>query len=255
MVLVLLALRPVACFLSIGLTIASFHLAQVQMHWLTLIAVLMATATTMLQNDWRDREHDAVRKKKRFALDNEEDFFCVLILIWMCTLALIVVVYLEHPALGALLGFMAFAGAVYSETRRIPMVPITIVAITSASPTLLPVTLGGDLHNVAPLFVATVLGMFANEIVKDLDDEGADRGYKWTIPIALGAPRTKCIAVCTLVAALLVAAQVTPRALLGGLPILDGVRLLLTGASLKKVENRLDLGMALILILLTLHRR
>lgn len=248
----LTALRPIACFLSVALTAASFHLAHMQLHWLALVAVFLITATTMLQNDWRDRKHDAARKEKRLALDHEELFLCALILFWSWTLCLIAVIFMSHQKLGTLLAMMALAGAVYSETRRFPMAPITIVALTSASPVLLPVILGGDFRTVAGLLGAAALAMFSNEIVKDLGDEPADRGYKWTIPLALGSERAKHIAVAALGLALLVAARVSPWTLLGGIPIVMGAALLLKNGSPKTVEYHLDAGMGIVLLLLAL---
>jgi 4-hydroxybenzoate polyprenyltransferase len=86
---------------------------------------------------------------------------------------------------------MALAGLLYSEVRKIPWTPISLSALTSGSPAFLPSTLRADAAEMWPLFAAASLLMFGREILKDLEDETIDQGYKWTIPVAYGERATE----------------------------------------------------------------
>jgi 4-hydroxybenzoate polyprenyltransferase len=64
-----------------------------------------------------------------------------------------------------------------------------MVALVSASPVLyaFPVS-----HNAWVIFLATALAIHAREIIKDMEDIGADEGYKWTL-IQFAGERGACV--------------------------------------------------------------
>ncbi|TSC76432.1 MAG: hypothetical protein G01um101431_565 [Parcubacteria group bacterium Gr01-1014_31] len=241
--------RLPVCTLAGLQAVASFWVAGMDPSWLVAVAVFFIACATMLQNDWRDRYHDR-RKGKVVALEHPGTFLALLLACWsICGLFLLLVV-IEDNRTGIVLSLMAFAGMVYSETRLMPMVPVTLVAVTAASPSLLPAVAGASVDTVWPLFLSFVLVVFGREVTKDLDDENIDRGYKWTIPLAWGNRWAKITAAIALTVGLVVLFFVSSAVLPGILFAMIGVILLICGASPRGSRAYLDLGMALAILTL-----
>jgi 4-hydroxybenzoate polyprenyltransferase len=161
--------------------------------WLLAGTVLAITSATMYQNDMRDRVHDA-KKGKRLALERPRQFRGVTVGLWMVAVSLTFVIGRQDFPSGILLTAMIAMGLVYSETRRVPLLPITITAVTSASPVLFAVIGGNNSARTYLLFATVAAIMFAREILKDMEDIKIDEGYKWTLPVTFGAKSALVIA-------------------------------------------------------------
>lgn len=245
MVAWLKSLRLPICLLAGLLTVAGFRLGDVQMSWLLVMAVVLISCSTMLQNDWRDRYHD-IYKGKVLALQHPRAFLALLLAFWVVVCGLIVVVAVGNSNVGGALAILALAGLIYSETRRIPMVPVTLVALTSGSPALLPIMAGADASRIWLLFLSATLVIFGREITKDIDDHCIDGGYKWTIPLALGNKWAKAISVAAIVFGLAVAVQISMAVLPVSLLSLVGVIMLQP----RITKIIIDVGVALSILIL-----
>lgn len=241
------SLRLPICFLNGLLTVAGFRIADISVSWLSVVTVFFGACATMLQNDWRDRYHD-VRKGKMLALEHPRAFLALLLAFWAVACGLALAVAIENINAGIVLFLMALAGLVYSEVRLIPMAPVTLVALTSGSPVLLPIMAGADANKVWLLFLSTILIIFGREIAKDLDDHQIDGGYKWTIPLAIGNKRAKVIAVVAIVAGLAAAVRVSVAVLPAIILVVVGVVLLVRGARPIVARICLDVGVALAIL-------
>ena len=124
------AVRLKDCLMVVGIGFIGFKYSGVQPEFLVLTTLFFICAVTMLQNGWRDRVHD-VGKGKRFALENPKIFLFWLILFWIICLGLILVLFFIHPKTAGLFLLIALVGAIYSETRRVPLLPVTLVFLTS----------------------------------------------------------------------------------------------------------------------------
>lgn len=178
------------CVLAAFLAMTGYIVAGVPVSLLALCATFCITAATMVQNDWRDREHDA-KKGKRLALERKKVFFVWVAGWWLIAYFLTFLYYERSEFSVLLLGIVA--GVVYSETRQVPLAPLVIVSVTSASPILIASgVLAGTAQQYA-LFLSASLLILSREISKDLDDMLIDRGYKWTIPVRYGAPNARLV--------------------------------------------------------------
>lgn len=243
------SVRLPICLLAGLLTIAGFRLGGTPISWLALVAVFFIACSTMLQNDWRDRRHDS-HKGKILALQHPRTFLVLLLAFWFVVCVLMFVATIENSKVGAALAAMAFAGLVYSETRRVPMMSIALVALTSGSPAILSVMAGADMNKAWPLFLSATLIVFGREITKDIDDHRIDGGYKWTIPLVIGNKRAKAIAVVTIMVGLAVAVKLSMAVLPASLPATVGVILLVRGAQPKTARICIDVGVALTVLTL-----
>ena len=241
------SLRLPICFLAGLLAIAGFKIADIPISWLSVAAVFFGMCATMLQNDWRDRYHD-VRKGKTLALKRPRAFLALLLAFWAVACGLAITVGIENINTGTVLFFMILAGLVYSEVRRIPMAPVTLVVFTSGSPVLLPIAAGAGANKVWLLFLSTALIIFGREITKDIDDHQIDGGYKWTIPLAVGSKWAKVIAVVAIASGLAVAVKVSAAVLPAIILAVIGMILLLRGARPMTARIFLDAGLALALL-------
>ena len=241
------SLRLPICFLAGLLAIASFKIADIPISWLSVAAVFFGACATMLQNDWRDRYHD-IRKGKTLALKYPRAFLALLLAFWAIACSLAITVGIENINAGIVLFLMALAGLAYSEVRRIPMAPVTLVVFTSGSPVLLPIAAGAEANKVLWLFLSTALIIFGREITKDIDDHQIDGGYKWTIPLAVGSQWAKTIAVIAIAAGLAVAVKVSAAVLPAIILAVIGLILLLRWASPKAARICLDAGVALAIL-------
>ena len=188
-------LRFPVCFLALLLTSTSFIMlrdGRFLQYVPIFFAVWLVTDVTMRQNDWRDRVND-LKKGRSYVHQYEKDFLIILILLWIVTVLLIGFITHFVPFDGILLALMALVGALYSETRRIPMAPLILVSLTAVSPVLLAYPFAGWSDTHAQLFLMGACLIFAREIMGDIFDVSSDYGYKWTIPQKLGVQKAKYI--------------------------------------------------------------
>jgi 4-hydroxybenzoate polyprenyltransferase len=209
-----LALRGSMAYLGVGLVVCAFRIANVPLSFSVLAAVFCVFCVARLQNDWRDRYHD-VGKGKLFASERPRMFLFVLVAAWAICCALIAITAVGHWPAALLLCGMALAALLYSETRRLRWVPISLSALTSASPVLLPATVVRGTDPMLSLFAAVALLIFGREILKDLEDRRIDAGYKWTIPLAYGDRTAKWLAIASVAGAAALAAAVSPLGIAG----------------------------------------
>jgi 4-hydroxybenzoate polyprenyltransferase len=247
------ALRLKVSLLAFLLAIASYRLSHVDISWFAVASVFFITVVTMVQNDWRDRFHD-VQKGKLLASSNPRAFLGLLCVLWVATTCFIVVVALQDVYAGALLSAMAVVALVYSETRQIPFLPISLVSLTSASPVLLPLTSGADLAPIAFLFCMVALVTFGREVFGDLDDRDIDKGYKSTIAVAASVRRPDVLAAVAILAGTFLAETLVHWILLPGVLLSQvGVCALAYNAHSKWSWRCLDGGLALIILPLIVY--
>ena len=246
-------LRLPVCILASFLTITSFVLAKISISWIAVLSVYFIASATMLQNDWRDRFHD-VRKGKKLASEHKKAFLALLIVVWMISAGLIAFTIVDNATLGIVLTIVAIVGLVYSETRKIPLVPIVIVSFVSAGPALLPLTNGANSEKLLPLFFSTTLVIFAREITKDLDDKKIDSGYKWTIPLALTERHSRILSAIAIIVGFLIIVKVSliifPVTIFA---VITGI-LLVRGAKLSIIRKYLDIEMAFVIFIIIIFR-
>ena len=96
MIKLIKAIRLPECFGVVALGFIAFKYAGIKPESLTLITLLFVIASTMLQNDWRDRFHD-IEKGKTFASERPALFLCWLILFWIICGGLIMVLFFKYP--------------------------------------------------------------------------------------------------------------------------------------------------------------
>lgn|SRR3989344_4595939 len=243
------SLRLFVCVLASFLAITGFKLAGADTSWVAVAAVFFIASATMLQNDWRDRFHD-VRKGKKLVLQHQGAFLALLLAFWAVCGGLIVIVAVHNYRVGAVLAIVALAGIAYSETRKIPLVPIMLVSLASASPAVLPLVSGANSEKLWPLFLSVTLVIFAREITKDLGDKHIDGGYKWTIPLVLEDQRSRILVAVATVAGLIAATSVSLTILPAASLTFVGVVLLVRGASPRMSRKFFDAGMALVILTL-----
>lgn len=217
----------------------------------SVLAVISIASATMVQNDLRDRWHD-VKKNKVLALRKSKKFFVLAVILWIIALGVVFVGWYYNHRFGFLPLLALGAGLVYSEIRRVPMLPIIIVSLVSASPSLFPVFLGYNVSDLWSLFAATALLVFSREMIKDLEDLHIDGDYKWTLPLILGEFYSRWVISVVLVVMLFIVTF--SLFVFIGIPLfLLAIILLLNGVNLKKVKLFLDLGAAATLISILLN--
>ncbi len=186
------ALRLPVCILGGLLVVVGYRLAGLGLSGaiLPLVYTVVVASATMVWNDWRDRFHD-VRKGRTFALQAGNKFLVFALSLWAVCLAFATLLLVGNLYQGILAFATLAAGLIYSETRMLLFVPNTMVALVSASPVLYatPVT-----YNATMIFLATACAIYAREIIKDMEDIGADEGYKRTL-IQLAGERVACVVV------------------------------------------------------------
>ena len=243
------SLRLSVCILASFLAITGFVLAGSNISWVAVAAVFFIASATMLQNDWRDRFHD-VRKGKVLAYERQGAFLVLLVGFWTICWGLIALATVHDAKLGVALAMLAVAGVAYPETRMIPLVPITIVSLASASPAILPLTNGASSEKLWPLFLSATFVVFAREVTKDLDDKKIDGGYKWTIPLAFGERRSRILAAVAVVVGLVAVAKVSLMILPAATLAVIASVALVRGTEPRTVRKYLDAGMALVILTL-----
>lgn len=243
------ALRVSMACLAVGLAVAAFRVAQLAPPLASLGAVFGIACSARLQNDWRDRVHD-INKGKTFASVHPRLFLLGLAASWGVCCLLVAVIAVQSPRLALILAALMLAGALYSETRRVPWLPICLSATASAAPAVLPLALGGDSARILPLVGAAGLLVFGREILKDIEDAGFDGGYKWTIPLAYGHRAARWLVISSIGAGCMVVAALSAPAVVG--IVLAGIGLVLfwRNASPAATMKWLDAGAALAIIAL-----
>lgn len=239
------------CLLASLLTIASFRITGAPPPAVAVIAVFVITCATMLQNDWRDRHHDE-RKGKLFVLQHQTAFLVAVVIFWTVSLMLIIIAAAENLSMGIMLILMAIAGLVYSETYRIPLAPVLVVSLTSASPALLPMLGGVHTGKSWLLFLAVAFISFAREISKDLIDQKVDVGYKWTFPIAIREKRATNLGLVALTVGLILAVFISKATLPGIVMVMCGALLFVYKRGPDTLSHRLQNfgGIIIILVLI-----
>jgi 4-hydroxybenzoate polyprenyltransferase len=210
----------------------------------TIFTIFLA-GTCMVQNDWRDRKQDTL-KGKCFASRNELPFLFFLLILWSATIALAVMLRQEQTEFGWLAVAGVSSGLIYSETRKIPMIPALLVALTSASPTLFPVVISYS-PVVLLLFLSTALLIFGREILKDLDDMNCDKGYKWTLPVSIGSKQAKVIAGVFILTASVASLALSLKTFLGVTLLITSAICLMTDKSHKTAKKLIDISVLLTL--------
>lgn len=237
-----------AC-LAVGLTVAAFRLAKLEPPVIALAAVFCIACAARLQNDWRDRFHDR-KKGKTLASAHPWAFVLGVLASWSVCCLLVAVIAVQSATLALVLAALALAGMIYSETRAVPWLPISLSAAASAAPALLPSALQGGTVQMLPLFGAAALLVFGREILKDIEDEGVDGGYKWTIPLAYGNRTAKWLVVASVAGGCAVAAIISPLAIAGVALAVTGIVLVWRNAAPAATMRWLDAGAALVIIAL-----
>lgn len=237
------------CFLAALLTIASFRIvgsSQNEYSWISLCIFLIA-CSTMLQNDWRDRNHD-LAKGKSLVVKNSRKFRHILIFFWMLVLCCIWITVLQGVWLAAGLAAIALGGLIYSELRKIPFLPTILTALVSASPALLPFLIGAYSDTLIWIFFSVSLIIFGREITKDIDDINIDKGYKWTVPIAIGTKTARLISCFVIMLGLGIFARAVSIAFFGSLIAFWSVIWLLFSTNTRIARALLDTGLGVVVL-------
>ena len=243
------SLRLSVCALASLLAIAGFKVAGTEIQWVAIVAVFFIATASMIQNDWRDRFHD-VRKGKTLALRHPRAFLAWVLSFWALSGITIATASILEPRTGTILAAMALAGGVYSETRKVPLVPILLVSLVSASPALLPLGIDAGSQNLWLLFIVAALVIFAREITKDLDDSGIDGGYKWTLPSVLGDKLSRTLAAVTILVGSITLLHVSLTTLPAASLAVIGAALLVQRSNPHASRKWLDAGIALAILTL-----
>lgn len=229
------------------LAITAFRISEWKVDaWFVALFVVIVASATMMHNDLRDKEHDA-EQGKTFALANQKILGAVLIFLWTLSLSMAVFLWVINPWYGILSVLIMISGLIYSEIRRIPLLPAVLVAVTAASPALYA---GPSDHRVLFLFLASALLILAREIIKDLDDHLYDFGYKWTIPVVFGRRTAKLCAGIIVLLVPLVALDVSDKILLGTPFLSMSALYLILGQDHRIARVLLDVGMVVIVFTL-----
>lgn len=241
------AMRLSMACLGVGLAAAAFRITALPLSAWALAAVFSICCAARLQNDWRDRYHD-LKKQKTFACDHPLRQVLLVIFAWSVCCGLVGQIAVHNRATAILLAAMIMAGLLYSETRRIPWIPICLSALASASPAFLPSTFApGSGRTLLPLFAAAALLIFGREILKDLEDQQVDGGYKWTIPLAFGAKSASWLAVASVAVGCAVIATVSHLTFAGIAAVAVGIVVFCRNHSPTVTMKWLDAGAALVL--------
>jgi 4-hydroxybenzoate polyprenyltransferase len=241
-----LVLRTSMACLAVGLAASAFRVAELQISLPMLASVFFIFCVARLQNDWRDRHQD-MKRGKILASSHKKIFLLCLSSCWAACCLLIVIAAFRNAASGLLLSAMALAVLLYSETRKIPWLPISLFAITSASPAFLPSTLESNAERMLPLFAAAALFIFGREILTDLRDKEFDKNYKWTIPVAYGERAAKRLAIMSIVGAFIAVVTISSLVIVGVLVAGAGLILFYRNTSPATTTNWLDGGAALVI--------
>jgi len=233
------------------LAVVSFRISE----WnnialLVAIFGVVAVFASLTEDDWLDRFQDAVREDSSALAKsaNRSYFFSK---IWFFNTACFAIILGQIAgAYFAALSLLIMLGVIiYQEIRQIPLLPITIVAATSAAGTLYPVFISPAKESFL-LFAATALLIASREIIKDIDDCEVDKGNKWTVPLAIGIKRSKIITGFFICLGLIATVEISLITLISSPVLVFLVFCLFTGKSRKLMKNSIDVGVMVVFITL-----
>jgi len=245
------SLRLSICIFAGVLTLVGLKIGNLDpgQYWLCAIAVIAVSCATMVQNDWRDRFHD-VSKGKNLAHNNPKKFLAFTVGMWIIAIGLSYAVTIQNFRLSLPLWLAITSGLIYSETRKIPMMPIFLVCATSASCALFPIFVGRNPQQVWLLAISVFLVIFGREMTKDLDDVSVDGNYKWTVPQKFGTDQSTVMAGVSIVLGLSTAAMISVSAIWGLPFMLLAAYCLVVRRRYKTSKTLIDAGMAVAIIAL-----
>ncbi len=240
-------MRLPECLLVTILGYLSFRFTEIPVNTLTLVVLFFTVLATMLQNDWRDRVHD-IHKSKLFASSKPNLFLVYVITSWIICFSLNLYLFVDKPIASGMLFIMAIVGLLYSEARRVPFLSVTLVTLTVASSTLLPLGFGAYIRDIYPFLFMVLCIMFGRETLHDINDVKADTGYKKTIPIILGDTTARILSVISLLLGSLIAVLISPLSSIGICFIILGLSKIKTDIHVREVRTKVDIGLALLAI-------
>jgi 4-hydroxybenzoate polyprenyltransferase len=220
--------------------------------WLCGFAMLVIACATMVYNDWRDRFHD-VRKGKTLAHTQPRKFFFFTVMIWLIAIVVSLAVYIDNPKLSVILWVAIALGLIYSETRKIPMVPIFIVSITSASPVLFPLFLGHSSPKMWLLFFVVGAIIFGRELIKDLEDVNVDHDYKWTLPLRVGTNFSERLAAACILVGWIFLSIISIKVFMALPLMLFAIYILIKRKEYSKSKKLLDINLAMGILIVCIY--
>ena len=153
--------------------------------------ITVAGSATMAHNDWRDRFHDA-KKGKSFAKRNSRTLAVFVSFLWIATFCLALAMFAIDAQFGVLSLALILLGLTYSEVRRVPLLSGAFVALSATFPVMYSMTVVSS-EPIWFLSIATFSFIWGREILKDIDDQHVDSGYKTTIPVLVGSKRSNVV--------------------------------------------------------------
>lgn len=184
--------RPLTMVYAVAAAVLGFRLATFE--WLPALlgaaSFAAVTGSIMAFNDLVDREHDT-KKNKLFAWRHT----WILGRWWALLTGLICIILavtaLQNVSMAVYIGTVWMVGLAYSArpVRRWCILQPMMVAACSVSPLFL----GSIYHQLLTFPVLMTAATFASiiimrEVVKDIQDQDCDTGYKTTIPVHFGHP-------------------------------------------------------------------
>ena len=130
---------------------------------------------------------------------------------------------------------------------KVPFLPNSLVAVTSASPVLFASPFNQSMQ---ALFAAVTLFIFGREILCDLDDCNCDLGYKWTLPLAIGKKSAKFDAGLIVLFIPFIVLSISDYALMGVPFLLLAALYLINDKCHQTARIWLDIGMVTIVLVL-----
>lgn len=243
------SMRIPDCLRVVAVSCISFQYTGISYSFSILLTLFLVITVTMLQNDWRDRIHDR-GKNKKIASEKPRQYVSWLIAWWIVCILSIAYAFIENFASGTLLAVMAAIGALYSETRTIPLLPVTIVTLTVAGSTLFPATFGIPFIEIAPLFLAVALIMFGRETLHDIADKEVDIDYKKTIPIVFGDKLARIVSTIGLIVGCVILSVLSFYTLIGSAIIVWALLGVYKETKLVGVRKKIDFGFLVLIVIL-----
>jgi len=238
--------------LAVLLTVVSFKISdQIDSVLLPALTVAITAIGYMLQNDWRDRFHD-MKKGKFLASRAPKQFLALTITVWIAALVCTALMWKQDYRLSWLPISVIMLGLVHPETRHFFLLPQITTSLITASTVLFPMFLGRGSETLWLLFTSVALIIFSREIIKDLDDMHIDKGYKRTLPLAIGGQNAATVAVGILAMSSF-ALLALPHLFFIGIPFLlaSAICLLMKmGHAIAKIILDAGMGTTLVFILL-----
>ena len=187
------AMRLPACVFAGFTTFISFKLTNdIKDSMLPIIATILISIATMVQNDLRDRWNDH-KKGKDFAYDHPIQFRKFAIFLWIFSLIPTILMAFQNPWYLLVTLSMITIGLLYSELQRIPFLPNIFVAIAMGIAVCYPICNGANPWLLLYFSTFICLIMLSREILKDFDDKDIDDGHKWTLIQKYGEKNAKFI--------------------------------------------------------------